>query len=96
MDKGNNCMNVPPLGLYIHLPWCVRKCPYCDFNSHKAEGSFDEESYVKALLLDLDQELIGVEGRAIETVFFGGGPRVFSVARPLMRSFQGSGPVRIS
>ena len=79
MDKGNNRMNVPPLGLYIHLPWCVRKCPYCDFNSHKAEGSFDEEAYVKALLLDLDQELTGVEGRAIETVFFGGGtPSLFS------------------
>ncbi|NBS17127.1 MAG: oxygen-independent coproporphyrinogen III oxidase-like protein [Gammaproteobacteria bacterium] len=72
-------MNVPPLGLYIHLPWCVRKCPYCDFNSHKAEGSFDEEAYVKALFFDLDQELTGVEGRAIETVFFGGGtPSLFS------------------
>ena len=63
----------PPLGLYIHIPWCVRKCPYCDFNSHKAEGSLKEAAYVKALLQDLDEEIPLIEGRSIETVFFGGG-----------------------
>lgn len=67
----------PPLGLYIHIPWCVRKCPYCDFNSHKAEGSLKEAAYVKALLQDLDEELPFIEGRPIETVFFGGGPQAF-------------------
>lgn len=72
-------LRCPPLGLYIHIPWCVRKCPYCDFNSHRAEGVIDEESYVKALFQDLDQELAWVSGRSVETIFFGGGtPSLFS------------------
>jgi len=72
-------LRLPPLGLYIHIPWCVRKCPYCDFNSHKAEGSLNEVDYVNALLLDLDRELPFVDDRPIETVFFGGGtPSLFS------------------
>ncbi|MES9938337.1 MAG: radical SAM family heme chaperone HemW [Sedimenticola sp.] len=68
----------PPLGLYIHIPWCLRKCPYCDFNSHQAEESPDATGYVRALLADLQLELPLVEGREISTIFIGGGtPSLF-------------------
>jgi putative oxygen-independent coproporphyrinogen III oxidase len=68
-----------PLGLYIHIPWCVRKCPYCDFNSHRAEETLPEVEYVAALLRDLEGELPGVAGREIDTIFIGGGtPSLFS------------------
>lgn len=70
---------LPPLSLYVHLPWCVRKCPYCDFNSHALKTSLPEREYVDALLRDLDLDLPRVSGRRIETVFFGGGtPSLFS------------------
>jgi len=70
---------VPPLSLYIHIPWCVRKCPYCDFNSHSATGELPEKAYVAALLSDLEQDLPSVAGRTVETVFIGGGtPSLFS------------------
>ena len=73
-------MQLPPLGLYIHLPWCERKCPYCDFNSHES-GSVPEERYIRALLQDLHNDLPLAQGRAIDTVFIGGGtPSLFSVA----------------
>lgn len=69
----------PPLSLYIHIPWCVRKCPYCDFNSHNAPRELPQREYVDALLRDLDQDLPLAMGRRIETVFFGGGtPSLFS------------------
>jgi len=68
----------PPLSLYIHLPWCVKKCPYCDFNSHAAQG-IPEAGYIDALLLDLERALPDIWGRRIDTVFFGGGtPSLFS------------------
>ncbi|MDP2111610.1 MAG: radical SAM family heme chaperone HemW [Thiobacillus sp.] len=68
----------PPLALYIHLPWCVKKCPYCDFNSHAAQG-LPEAAYIDALLLDLERALPDIWGRKIHTVFFGGGtPSLFS------------------
>jgi putative oxygen-independent coproporphyrinogen III oxidase len=68
----------PPLSLYIHLPWCVRKCPYCDFNSHAAQD-IPEADYIDALLLDLERALPDIWGRKIHTVFFGGGtPSLFS------------------
>ena len=71
-------LQTPPLSLYVHLPWCVRKCPYCDFNSHALRGAVPEAEYVAALLYDLDQDLPRVVGRPIETVFFGGGtPSLF-------------------
>jgi oxygen-independent coproporphyrinogen-3 oxidase len=71
----------PPLALYVHLPWCVRKCPYCDFNSHAARGAVPENAYLDALLRDLDRERREVRGRPIETVFLGGGtPSLFSPA----------------
>jgi len=69
----------PPLGLYVHLPWCIRKCPYCDFNSHAAAGALPEAAYVDALLADLDCEAPAVNGREIRSVFIGGGtPSLFS------------------
>lgn len=68
-----------PLSLYIHLPWCVKKCPYCDFNSHALKDSLPEADYIDALLADLDQELDYTIGRSLGTVFFGGGtPSLFS------------------
>ncbi|MDO8891662.1 MAG: radical SAM family heme chaperone HemW [Sulfurimicrobium sp.] len=63
----------PPLSLYIHIPWCVRKCPYCDFNSHEARGSVPEAEYVSALVKDLKTALPLVWGRKVVSVFFGGG-----------------------
>jgi putative oxygen-independent coproporphyrinogen III oxidase len=67
-----------PLSLYVHMPWCVRKCPYCDFNSHQRGDSAPPRSYIDALLLDLEDELPSIGERTIETVFFGGGtPSLF-------------------
>ncbi len=66
-------MTLPPLSLYIHVPWCIRKCPYCDFNSHKAGSDLPEEEYIQALLDDLDADLHWGQGRTVETIFFGGG-----------------------
>jgi oxygen-independent coproporphyrinogen-3 oxidase len=69
----------PPLSLYIHIPWCVRKCPYCDFNSHQIQGKIPENDYIAALLADLEQDLRFVWGRTIRSIFIGGGtPSVLS------------------
>jgi putative oxygen-independent coproporphyrinogen III oxidase len=69
----------PPLALYIHFPWCARKCPYCDFNSHAARDGVPEQAYIDALLKDLEQEIPAVWGRTVQTVFLGGGtPSLFS------------------
>ncbi|MDH3888447.1 MAG: radical SAM family heme chaperone HemW [Gammaproteobacteria bacterium] len=74
-----NFTATPPLSLYIHIPWCVRKCPYCDFNSHEARDEIPETAYIDALIADLEQDLPAVWGRTVETVFFGGGtPSLFS------------------
>ena len=71
-------MPLPPLSLYVHLPWCVQKCPYCDFNSHTAPANLPEQQYVAALLRDLDAELPMVQGRSVGSVFLGGGtPSLF-------------------
>ncbi len=68
----------PPLSLYIHIPWCVRKCPYCDFNSHNQPTELPVDAYVAALTADLDQDLPQVWGRTVHSVFFGGGtPSLF-------------------
>lgn len=70
---------LPPLSLYVHLPWCLRKCPYCDFNSHEADGTVPEARYLDALRADLESTLPQVWGRPIQTVFVGGGtPSLFS------------------
>ena len=72
---------LPPLSLYIHIPWCVRKCPYCDFNSHEAREPVPEQCYIDALIADLEAALPLVWGRNVYSVFFGGGtPSVFSAA----------------
>jgi putative oxygen-independent coproporphyrinogen III oxidase len=66
------------LSLYVHMPWCVRKCPYCDFNSHQLKSAAPDSSYIDALIRDFDLELPSVSGRRIDTVFFGGGtPSLF-------------------
>jgi oxygen-independent coproporphyrinogen-3 oxidase len=67
-----------PLALYVHMPWCVRKCPYCDFNSHQLKSAKPDDAYIDSLIRDLDCELPLLAGRAIATVFFGGGtPSLF-------------------
>jgi putative oxygen-independent coproporphyrinogen III oxidase len=66
------------LALYVHMPWCVRKCPYCDFNSHQLKSAAPDSSYIDALIRDFDLELPSLKGRRIDTVFFGGGtPSLF-------------------
>ena len=76
----NPCFKqLPPLALYIHIPWCVRKCSYCDFNSHSISHDLPEHAYVQALLADLERELPLVQGRKLHSVFLGGGtPSLFS------------------
>jgi oxygen-independent coproporphyrinogen-3 oxidase len=70
---------LPPLALYVHIPWCVRKCPYCDFNSHERAGALPERDYVHKLILDLEGMLPSVWGRRLTSVFIGGGtPSLFS------------------
>ncbi|KAF1045974.1 MAG: Oxygen-independent coproporphyrinogen-III oxidase-like protein YqeR [Herbaspirillum frisingense] len=72
---------LPPLSLYVHFPWCVRKCPYCDFNSHEVKGSFPEQEYLDALRTDLEMALPLIWGRKIYTIFIGGGtPSLLSAA----------------
>lgn len=80
-DPSAGVVSAPPLALYLHFPWCVRKCPYCDFNSHEAGGGIPEDAYVAALLHDLDRSRSAVAGREIISVFLGGGtPSLFSAA----------------
>ena len=64
---------LPPLSLYIHIPWCIRKCPYCDFNSHQANNNIPEAEYVAALRFDLQQDEVLAQGRKLTSIFFGGG-----------------------
>ena len=71
--RGPRFASLPPLSLYVHVPWCMRKCPYCDFNSHEARGEIPEERYIDALIADLDRALPLVWGRRVYTMFFGGG-----------------------
>ena len=79
----------PKLSLYIHFPWCVQKCPYCDFNSHQLKTDLDEATHVDALLADLEQDLPLIWGRTINTIFMGGGtPSLFS-AQSMQRLLSG-------
>ena len=80
---------LPPLSLYIHIPWCQRKCPYCDFNSHESLQPIDEVAYVDHLLADLQQDLPLVQGRPLQSIFIGGGtPSLFS-GKAISRLLQG-------
>ncbi|MCH8538197.1 MAG: radical SAM family heme chaperone HemW [Alkalimonas sp.] len=72
-------LTLPPLSLYIHIPWCIQKCPYCDFNSHAVKQGIPEQEYISHLLHDLEQDLPWVPERSIASIFIGGGtPSVFS------------------
>ena len=72
---------LPPLALYIHIPWCLKKCPYCDFNSHEQRQALPEARYVDALMTDLETALPSIWGRRFSSIFFGGGtPSLFSPA----------------
>ncbi len=74
-----NLTQLPPLSLYIHMPWCIKKCPYCDFNSHGLKGTLPEQEYINSLIMDLEQALPLIWGRSIQTIFIGGGtPSLFS------------------
>ncbi len=76
---GARLQTLPPLSLYVHIPWCVRKCPYCDFNSHEAKQAIPEAAYVAALIGDLEAALPQIWGRRVHSIFFGGGtPSLFS------------------
>jgi oxygen-independent coproporphyrinogen-3 oxidase len=86
----------PPLSLYIHFPWCARKCPYCDFNSHAVLGDIPETAYLKALIADLEYALPQVRKRPLISIFLGGGtPSLFSVSGLawLLRAIQARMPV---
>ena len=78
-----------PLAIYLHSPWCVRKCPYCDFNSHETHGPIPERAYIDALLADLEQDVPRVGGRRIESVFIGGGTPSLLSAEALERLLSG-------
>jgi len=72
-------ISLPPLTLYMHFPWCIRKCPYCDFNSHKVNDNYNEKQYIQRLKEDLTNDLCHVQERAIDSIFLGGGtPSLFS------------------
>src|SRR5579872_7331638 len=91
---------LPPLSLYVHFPWCVRKCPYCDFNSYTLHGELAETRYVEALERDLEAQALVVQGREVSTIFLGGGTpslfspeaigRVLAVARRHLRVADGA------
>ncbi len=82
-------LKLPPLSLYIHVPWCVKKCPYCDFNSHRATGDIPEEAYVNALLHDFQNEVESTQGRSIRSIFIGGGTPSLLTANAYQRLFKG-------
>lgn len=91
-------MLIPPkLSLYIHFPWCVRKCPYCDFNSHELKSQLDQQAYIEALASDLQQDLPQVWGRTVNSIFMGGGtPSLFGAAsmQTLMNQVRALLPLR--
>ncbi|WP_067515982.1 radical SAM family heme chaperone HemW [Endozoicomonas ascidiicola] len=82
-------LTLPPLSLYIHVPWCVKKCPYCDFNSHRLNGDIPEDAYISALLHDFQNELSQVQGRAIHSIFIGGGTPSLLSGKAYQRLFDG-------
>jgi hypothetical protein len=90
--------SLPPLSLYVHLPWCLKKCPYCDFNSHEWRGGagteLPESAYVDALLADLEASLPLIWGRSVHSIFLGGGtPSLFFAARDRPPDQRPEGPI---
>jgi len=76
----SKALSLPPLSLYIHIPWCEKKCPYCDFNSHEKKNTFNEKHYIHCLLEDLKRDLHKAQGRVLQSIFIGGGtPSLFKV-----------------
>jgi len=89
---------LPPLSLYIHIPWCIRKCPYCDFNSYTLQGILPEKKYIDALLLDLKKDVHNIQNRSISSIFIGGGtPSLLSPdsVYTLLTGIQSQTPVDI-
>ena len=87
-------VNLPPLSLYIHIPWCVQKCPYCDFNSHALKREVPHDDYVQHLLSDLDADVAWAQGREVKTIFIGGGtPSLLS--GPAMQTLLDGGRARL-
>lgn len=82
-------LNLPPLSLYIHIPWCVQKCPYCDFNSHALKGGIPDLEYVDHLLSDLDTDVALTSGRTISTIFIGGGTPSLLTSEAMQRLLDG-------
>lgn len=82
-------LKLPPLSLYIHIPWCVQKCPYCDFNSHALKGDVPHQEYVEHLLADLDVDVPLVSGREISTIFIGGGTPSLLSAEAMQQLLDG-------
>jgi putative oxygen-independent coproporphyrinogen III oxidase len=82
-------LKLPPLSLYVHVPWCIRKCPYCDFNSHQQDGELPELAYLNALLADFEQELAYLQQRQIASIFIGGGTPSLMPAAFFVRLFEG-------
>ncbi|HSS63771.1 MAG TPA: radical SAM family heme chaperone HemW, partial [Gammaproteobacteria bacterium] len=80
-----------PLSLYVHVPWCVKKCPYCDFNSHGLKDELPENAYVDALLADLEAEYPALQSRAVESVFIGGGTPSLLSPEAVARLIEGIG-----
>jgi putative oxygen-independent coproporphyrinogen III oxidase len=88
-EASKSSFELPPLALYVHIPWCVKKCPYCDFNSHTAGPNLPEEAYVDALLADLDADLAHAHDRPLSSIFFGGGTPSLFTAKALGRLLHG-------
>ncbi|MCB6183259.1 radical SAM family heme chaperone HemW [Leeia sp. TBRC 13508] len=80
--------SLPPLSLYVHIPWCLKKCPYCDFNSHEKRGDLAEDAYIDSLILDLESALPLIWGRRVITIFFGGGTPSLLSAKGLDRILE--------
>ena len=78
-----------PLALYVHVPWCVQKCPYCAFNSHTLKQTIPEKEYIAHLLADLDQDLIYVQGRLLQSIFIGGGTPSLLSAEAIQKLIEG-------
>ena len=85
MPKLSPELNKVPLSLYVHIPWCVKKCPYCDFNSHEIPDALPEDQYIDALILDLKSHASDVQDRNVSSIFIGGGTPSLFAAKSIRR-----------